>query len=67
MLRRGKCTPLSVRIHEKILTLASYIKSAIRSPEYEAELTGMGVEFAPQEHVAMCMMKLATDQTINGR
>lgn len=44
----------------------SYIKSAIRSPEYEAQLTSKGVEFAPQEDVAMCMMKLATDQSING-
>lgn len=44
----------------------SYIKSAIRSPEYEAQLTSKGVEFAPQEDVAMCMMRLATDQTING-
>ncbi|PLN78363.1 short chain dehydrogenase/ reductase [Aspergillus taichungensis] len=43
-----------------------YIKSAIRSPEYEAELTRKGVQFAPQEDVAMCMMRLATDQTING-
>ncbi|KAK1142946.1 hypothetical protein N8T08_007187 [Aspergillus melleus] len=43
-----------------------YIKSAIRSPEYEAELTKKGVEFAPQEDVAECMMKLATDRTING-
>ena len=53
--------------HNKILTPPSYIKSAIRSPEYEAELTRKGVQFAPQEDVAMCMMRLATDQTINGR
>lgn len=55
-------------MHEEVLTpSASYIKSAIRSPEYEAELTRKGVQFAPQEDVAMCMMRLATDQTINGR
>ncbi|KAL4898288.1 short chain dehydrogenase/ reductase [Aspergillus ambiguus] len=43
-----------------------YIKSAIRSPKYEAQLIAKGVEFAPQEDVAACMMRLATDQTING-
>ncbi|OOQ88484.1 5'-hydroxyaverantin dehydrogenase [Penicillium brasilianum] len=43
-----------------------YIKSAIRSAEYEAQLISKGVEFAPQEDVAMCMMKLSTDRTING-
>ncbi|KAJ5993508.1 hypothetical protein N7451_009232 [Penicillium sp. IBT 35674x] len=43
-----------------------YIKSAIRSAAYEAQLISKGVEFAPQEDVAMCMMKLATDRRING-
>ncbi|KAJ6024173.1 hypothetical protein N7540_004970 [Penicillium herquei] len=43
-----------------------YIKSAIRSAAYEAQLISKGVEFAPPEDVAMCMMKLATDRTING-
>ncbi|KAJ5983094.1 hypothetical protein N7481_005193 [Penicillium waksmanii] len=43
-----------------------YIKSAIRSATYEAQLISKGVEFAPQEDVATCMMKLATDRTING-
>ncbi|KAJ5756631.1 hypothetical protein N7533_006174 [Penicillium manginii] len=43
-----------------------YIKSAIRSAAYEAQLISKGVEFAPQEDVATCMMKLATDRTING-
>ncbi|CAI7633343.1 unnamed protein product [Penicillium glandicola] len=43
-----------------------YIKSAIRSAAYEAQLKAKGVEFAPQEDVATCMMKLATDRTING-
>ncbi|KAK2768895.1 hypothetical protein FQN53_006242 [Emmonsiellopsis sp. PD_33] len=46
--------------------LSSYIKSAIRSPEYEARLIAKGVKFAPPESVAMCMMKIATDRTING-
>lgn len=44
-----------------------YIKSAIRSPEYEANLTKQGVEFAPQSDVAACMMRLATDRGVNGR
>ncbi|KAJ5261439.1 hypothetical protein N7478_012034 [Penicillium angulare] len=43
-----------------------YIKSAIRSAAYEAELISKGVEFAPPEDVATCMMRLATDRTING-
>ncbi|CAI7667355.1 unnamed protein product [Penicillium pancosmium] len=43
-----------------------YIKSAIRSAAYEAQLISKGVEFASQEDVATCMMKLATDRTING-
>ncbi|KAL4771183.1 hypothetical protein BDW60DRAFT_208434 [Aspergillus nidulans var. acristatus] len=43
-----------------------YIKSAIRSPTYEAELVAKGVEFAPQEAVARCFMRIATDRTING-
>ncbi|KAK2812196.1 hypothetical protein FQN50_001554 [Emmonsiellopsis sp. PD_5] len=46
--------------------VSSYIKSAIRSPEYEAALIEKGVEFAPPESVAMCMMKIASDRTING-
>ncbi|OJJ55570.1 hypothetical protein ASPSYDRAFT_158185 [Aspergillus sydowii CBS 593.65] len=43
-----------------------YIKSAIRSPAYEAELISKGVEFAPQEDVAKCFMRIATDRTMNG-
>ncbi|OQE27852.1 hypothetical protein PENSTE_c004G02386 [Penicillium steckii] len=52
-----------IRIH---YVAPCYIKSAIRSASYEAQLTAKGVEFAPQEDVATCMMKLATDRTING-
>lgn len=51
---------------EWLLTGCSYIKSAIRSPTYEAELIGKGVEFAPQEDVAKCFMRIATDRTMNG-
>lgn len=43
-----------------------YIKSAIRSAEYEQWLIDQGVEFAPQEDVASCMLKIASDRTING-
>ncbi|KAL4951356.1 hypothetical protein BDW69DRAFT_201507 [Aspergillus filifer] len=43
-----------------------YIKSAIRSPAYEAELISKGVEFASQGDVAKCFMRIATDRTING-
>ncbi|KAL4799239.1 hypothetical protein BDV19DRAFT_355487 [Aspergillus venezuelensis] len=43
-----------------------YIRSAIRSPAYEAELMAKGVEFAPQEDVAMCFMRIAADRSING-
>lgn len=57
---------ISLIVGKQMLTFLSYIASAIRSPEYEAELIGKGVEFAPQESVARCMMKLATDRAING-
>ncbi|KAL5002228.1 hypothetical protein BDV10DRAFT_181909 [Aspergillus recurvatus] len=43
-----------------------YIKSAIRSPTYEAELIAKGVEFAPQDAVVRCFMRIATDRSING-
>ncbi|KAL4904784.1 hypothetical protein BDW74DRAFT_178359 [Aspergillus multicolor] len=43
-----------------------YIKSAIRSAAYEAELVAKGVEFAPPQDVAECFMRIACDETING-
>ena len=43
-----------------------YIKSAIRSAEYEESLIVKGVEFGLPEDVASCMMRIATDRTING-
>lgn len=49
-----------------VINWSSYIKSAIRSPAYEAELISKGVEFAPQEDVAKCFMRIATDRTMNG-
>lgn len=44
----------------------SYVKSAIRSAEVEKRLTDEGVEFALPEHVAAAMMRVVTDETING-
>ena len=43
-----------------------YIKSAIRTAETERRLLDKGVEFGYPEDVAACMMRIATDQTING-
>jgi len=43
-----------------------WIKSAIRSPEYEAQLTSKGVEFGEQIDVARCMIRIACDKSING-
>lgn len=45
----------------------SYIKSAIRTAEYEAELVEKGVRWAPPSSVSACMMKIATDRSINGQ
>ncbi|KAI6361569.1 hypothetical protein MCOR25_006473 [Pyricularia grisea] len=44
-----------------------YIRSAIRSPEYEKSLTDRGVTFGEQEDVAACMMRIACDRSIDGR
>ncbi|KAL2129713.1 hypothetical protein VTI74DRAFT_7412 [Chaetomium olivicolor] len=44
-----------------------WIKSAIRTPEYEAWLLSRGIEFGEQEDVAACMMRISCDRTINGR
>ncbi|KAH8736225.1 hypothetical protein BGZ61DRAFT_339582 [Ilyonectria robusta] len=44
-----------------------WIKSAIRTAEYEKWLVDRGVEFGEQIDVAGCMMKIATDKSINGR
>lgn len=44
-----------------------YIRSAIRSPEYEKWLEDRGVDFGEQEDVARCMMRIATDPATNGR
>lgn len=43
-----------------------YVKSAIRTPEYEKSLIDKGVEFGLPEDVASCMMRIATDTEMNG-
>lgn len=43
-----------------------YIRSAIRSAEYEKWLEDRGVDFGEQEDVARCMMRIATDRATNG-
>jgi hypothetical protein len=44
----------------------NYIKSAIRSPEYEQYLLDNGVLFGEAADVATCMERIATDTSING-
>lgn len=43
-----------------------WIKSAIRTAEYQEWLLARGVEFGEQEDVAKCMMRVACDKSING-
>lgn len=43
-----------------------WIKSAIRSAEYEQFLISQGVEFGEQVDCANCMMRIACDRGING-
>ncbi|KAI6760342.1 hypothetical protein HG530_009202 [Fusarium avenaceum] len=44
-----------------------WIKSAIRTAEYEKWLIDHGVEFGEQKDVSSCMLRIATDKSINGR
>jgi len=44
-----------------------FVKSAIRTAEYEAWLTSRGVQFAEPADAAKCMLRISTDRTINGR
>ncbi|KIV94079.1 hypothetical protein PV10_05235 [Exophiala mesophila] len=44
-----------------------WIKSAIRTKEYEQWLLDHGVDFGEQEDCAGCMMRIACDKSINGR
>jgi hypothetical protein len=44
----------------------NWIKSAIRTAEYEKWLVDRGVNFGEQEDVANCMMLISCDPTING-
>lgn len=43
-----------------------WIKSAIRTAEYEKWLVDRGIEFGTQQDVANCMMHIACDKLING-
>ncbi|KAH8695728.1 hypothetical protein GQ44DRAFT_744530 [Phaeosphaeriaceae sp. PMI808] len=42
-----------------------WIKSAIRTKEYEQWLLSQGIEFGEQEDVANCMMRIASDKSVN--
>ncbi|KAH8682079.1 hypothetical protein BX600DRAFT_521495 [Xylariales sp. PMI_506] len=44
-----------------------WIKSAIRTAEYEKWLVDRGISFGEQIDVANCMMRIACDKDINGR
>jgi NAD(P)-dependent dehydrogenase (short-subunit alcohol dehydrogenase family) len=44
-----------------------WIKSAIRTAEYEKWLVDRGVEFGEQEDVGGCMLRIACDESINGK
>lgn len=44
-----------------------WVKSAIRTAEYEKWLTQRGVIFSESEDAASCMMRIACDRLINGR
>lgn len=43
-----------------------WIRSAIRTAEYEQWLIDHGIEFGEQEDVAACMMRIACDKSTNG-
>ena len=44
-----------------------WIRSAIRTKEYEAWLEEHGIDFGEQEDVAGCMMRIASDKSVNGK
>ncbi|KAF3032649.1 hypothetical protein E8E12_002683 [Didymella heteroderae] len=44
-----------------------WIRSAIRTKEYETWLEEHGIDFGEQEDVASCMMRIASDKSVNGR
>ncbi|KAK5655049.1 hypothetical protein OQA88_5948 [Cercophora sp. LCS_1] len=43
-----------------------WIKSAIRTAEYEQWLVNRGIEFGEQVDVAGCMMRISCDKSVNG-
>lgn len=44
-----------------------WIRSAIRTKEYETWLEDHGIDFGEQEDVAGCMMRIASDKSVNGK
>lgn len=44
-----------------------WIRSAIRTKEYEKWLEDHGIDFGEQEDVASCMMRIASDKSVNGK
>lgn len=44
-----------------------WIKSAIRSADYEKWLIDHGIEFGEQEDCGRCMLRIACDTSINGK
>jgi hypothetical protein len=44
-----------------------WIKSAIRTAEYEAWLKSHGIEFGEQKDVSTCFLRIACDKSINGK
>jgi NAD(P)-dependent dehydrogenase (short-subunit alcohol dehydrogenase family) len=54
----------SIRI---VYVAPCYIKSAIRTAEWEAKLLKEGAPFGESDDVAACMGRIATDQSINGK
>jgi hypothetical protein len=43
-----------------------WIKSAIRTAEYEQWLVNRGIQFGETEDCAGCMMRISCDKTVNG-
>jgi NAD(P)-dependent dehydrogenase (short-subunit alcohol dehydrogenase family) len=56
--------------HEQAIRISyvapCWIRSAIRTAEYEKWLVDRGIEFGEQKDVASCMMRIACDKSITG-
>jgi NAD(P)-dependent dehydrogenase (short-subunit alcohol dehydrogenase family) len=68
---RGLMAVVRRNSHEQGLRInfiaPNYIKSAIRTAEYEKYLLDNGVLFGDANDVATCMERIATDTSINGK